>query len=247
MQAMLPCGTLPPRQAPMNSPARLVWLFDVDGTLLTTDGASREVFGRVVARRVGGREDLSDIDFAGRTDPLILADILRSRGAVFDAEDEARFWDAIFDGMGEALGRRGRLLPGVVALLDALSRRNGWVTALLTGNMTQMAAVKLRHFGVRQRFVFGAFGEEGPDRNAVARVAVSRAAEYHGVPPERCIVLGDTEHDIDCARAAGAAAVSVATGARSRESLAALGPDLLLDDFDSAAELMEWAEGLAGR
>src|SRR5262245_61436808 len=63
VHAMLPCDILPTRQAPMNSPARLVWLFDVDGTLLTTEGASREVFGRVVARRVGGREDLSDIDF----------------------------------------------------------------------------------------------------------------------------------------------------------------------------------------
>ena len=100
------------------------------------------------------------------------------------------------------------------------------------------------HFGLSGRFAFGAFGEEAEDRDRLACVAVARAAERYGVPAERCVVVGDTEHDIACARAAGARVVAVATGTRSREVLAAHAPDLLLDDLRDVAGLLEWARSL---
>jgi len=109
-----------------------------------------------------------------------------------------------------------------------------------------MARLKLEHFRLADRFEFGAFGEEAEDRDQLARLAVARAAERHGVTASQCIVVGDTEHDVACARAAGAHAVAVATGTRSRETLAAHAPDLLLDDLNGG-ELIEWARGLAGR
>ena len=113
------------------------------------------------------------------------------------------------------------------------------------GNMTQMARIKLERFGIRERFAFGAFGEEAEDRNALARIAVGRAAKRYGVPPERCIVIGDTEHDIECARAAGAKVIAVATGSRTRAELEALGPDLALDDLSRTAEIVAWARAVA--
>jgi phosphoglycolate phosphatase-like HAD superfamily hydrolase len=139
---------------------------------------------------------------------------------------------------------RGRLLPGVPELLEAVGREPHWVRALLTGNMTQMASIKLRHFGIEDCFVFGAFGEEAEDRNALAQVAVARAAGRFGVPPERCVVVGDTEHDIACARAAGARVIAVATGQRNASLLAACEPDLLLEDLRDTAAVLEWARGL---
>jgi phosphoglycolate phosphatase-like HAD superfamily hydrolase len=93
---------------------------------------------------------------------------------------------------------------------------------------------------VYDAFAWGAFGDEAPDRNELAKLAVRRAAERHGVTPERCIVVGDTEHDIACARAAGAKVVAVATGSQSSEVLAAHRPDLLLDDLDNGPALVEW-------
>jgi phosphoglycolate phosphatase-like HAD superfamily hydrolase len=107
-----------------------------------------------------------------------------------------------------------------------------------------MARIKLRQFGLDGRFAFGAFGDDGEDRNAVARVAVRRAAERTGLAPERCIVVGDTEHDITCARAAGARAVAVATGTRQRSELEPHAPDLLLDDLADPGPLLEWARTL---
>jgi len=225
----------------------LVWLFDIDGTLLMTEGAAREAFALAVSERFPGPEPLGDVPFAGRVEPLILRDILARHRAMFELEDEARFWNSVFGHMRTALRPdRGHLLPGVASLLEAIEREDGWVNALLTGNMTQMAHIKLARFGLEDRFEFGAFGEEAGDRNALARVAVERARRRFGVPPERCVVVGDTEHDVACARAAGAKAVAVATGGRTRDVLAACGPDLLLDDLADSNALLDWARGLAG-
>jgi len=224
---------------------RLAWLFDVDGTLLTTEGAAREAFAHAVSGSLGVEDSLGDVAFAGRTEPLILRDILAKHGARFSDGDEARFWNRVFDEM-RALFRppRGRLLPGVEALLERIRGEPEWVAGLLTGNMTQMAAIKLERFGLEGRFAFGAFGEEAADRNALARVAVERVARRWSIPPARCVVVGDTEHDIACARAAGARAVAVATGSQRRAVLEAHEPDLLLDDLSDPAPLIAWAHRL---
>lgn len=237
------------RQHPVNStaPTTLVWLFDIDGTLLLTEGAARGAFARAVGERFGGRDPLGDVAFAGRVEPLILRDILARHEAEFTREQEAEFWNAVFGYMRAELNPgRGRVLPGVLELLDSVERERGWVSALLTGNMTQMAQIKLGHFGLTGRFAFGAFGEEAEDRNALARIAVARARERFGVPPERCVVVGDTEHDIACARAAGARVVAVATGGQPAAALAAHAPDLLLEDLRDAAGLISWARSVSG-
>ena len=84
-----------------------------------------------------------------------------------------------------------------------------------------------------------------PDRNSLARVATARAWERYQVPASGCLVVGDTEHDILCARAAGARVVAVASGFRDRETLAAHEPDLLLDDLRDPGPLLAWARLLS--
>jgi phosphoglycolate phosphatase-like HAD superfamily hydrolase len=228
--------------------APLVWLFDVDGTLITTDGAAREAFSAALAERLGVHDDLASVPFAGRTDPLILSDILAAAGRTLDAASELEFWQAVWARMDGLLATgRGRVLPGVPGLLDAIALEPGWVPALLTGNRSEMARIKLGRLGIRERFEWGAFGEEAADRNALARVAVARAAERHGATPGQCVVVGDTEHDVACARAAGAWAVAVATGQRDRATLQAAAPDLLLDDLSDAAGLTAWAREIGAR
>lgn len=224
----------------------LVWLFDVDGTLILTDGAAREAFTHGVRSCLGITDDLEGIAFAGRTDPLILADILARHGRVLRDDERERFWTHVHDRMAGLLEPgRGRVLPGVRELLDAIAAEPGWVSALLTGNTREMARIKLEHYDLADRFAFGAFGDEAPDRDALACVAVRRAAERTGLAPERCIVVGDTEHDIACARAAGAHAVAVATGSRSGAELERHAPDLLLEDLSDGSRLVAWARGIA--
>lgn len=224
---------------------RLAWLFDIDGTLLTTEGAAREAFAQAVRELLGVEDDLREVAFAGRTEPLILGDILSRHGRTFEDGAEARFWNRVFDHMRDIfVPPRGRLFPGVTALLDTIDRHPDWVMGLLTGNMTEMARIKLDRFGLRGRFRFGAFGEMAENRDALACHVVAHVASAYGVPADRCIVVGDTELDIACARAAGARVVAVATGVHDRERLAARRPDLLLDGFDPPETIVAWAMGV---
>jgi phosphoglycolate phosphatase-like HAD superfamily hydrolase len=223
----------------------LVWLFDIDGTLLLTKGAGREALVRALRSRYAIDDDLKSIPFPGRTDLLITNDIAAKHGIVFEDGQRARFFAAVAAEMRRLMDPpRGALLPGAAELLEAVAAEPAWVSALLTGNESEMARIKLEAFGISHRFAWGAFGEEGPDRDAIACLAVQRAALRHGVAPDRCVVVGDTEHDVACARAAGAKAVAVASGSHTRDRLAACGPDLLLDDLRDPAALVAWARRL---
>ena len=120
----------------------------------------------------------------------------------------------------------GRLLPGILPLLAALKPRPDIVLGLLTGNLARGAEIKLTHYGVWHYFEFGAYADDHHDRNQLGYFARQRAREKHGleIPPERIFVLGDTPHDIACARAIEAKAVAIATGKFSVEELRALVP-----------------------
>ena len=225
---------------------RLVWLFDVDGTLIRSYGAAREAFSAALVAVLGVEDDLEGLAFAGRTDPLILADILQRHDRHLDPAGIARFWAVVHSGYEASLASgRGQVLPGVPALLGAIAREPAWVPALLTGNNAPMARLKLEHFGLADAFVYGAFGDDAPDRDAIARLAVEQAHQRWNVPAERCVVVGDTENDIQCARAAGARVIAVATGVRTRDQLEALGPDLMVDDLTDTTALVRWARGVA--
>ena len=222
-------------------PASLVWLFDIDGTLLLTHGAGREAISLALRERLGVDDDLRTIPFAGRTDMLILGDILERHGMELSSGAREEFWQQTAAHMRRLMDPpRGALLPGVRELLEEVASEPAWARALLTGNVTPMAHVKLGSFGILDHFAWGTFGEEGPDRDALARLAVTRATERHGVAPERCVVVGDTEWDIACARAAGARCVAVATGSRTRVELEAYGADLVVDSLADRERVLEW-------
>lgn len=230
----------------MTSQPHLAWLFDIDGTLLLTDGAAREAFARAVEEAFQVEDGLDSIEFAGRTEPLILSDVLLKHGRTFSPEDEAQFWDSVVGHMRVTFPPgRGRLLPGIIELLDAIAAEPQWVVGLLTGNMSEIARIKLTSFGILERFAFGAFGEEAPDRDALACSVIGRIQARYGIPAHRCIVVGDTEHDIACARAAGARVVAVATGSRSLSLLESRRPDLALADLTRTRELIDWARTIA--
>src|SRR5258706_4386910 len=117
----------------------LAWLFDIDGTLLLTEGAAREAFASAVQAHFGVEDDLSDIAFAGRVEPLILADILAKHRLVMVDGDDPRFWNGVLDRMRLLLGPNPRrLLPRAFPLLDALAREPAWMLGLLAANMTEM-------------------------------------------------------------------------------------------------------------
>lgn len=209
-------------------------LFDIDGTLLTSGGAGERSMRLALKDRFGIEDDLKTIEFAGRTDSGIARRIFEKHGIEPSAENLSAFYDAYLHQLATQLpASSGAVLPGILALLDALTGKPNVSLALLTGNLCRGAELKLRHYGLWHYFEFGAYADDHHMRNELGNFATARAREKHGVefPPSQVFVLGDTPHDIDCGRAFGARTVAIATGRFTRDELAAHKPDFLFDDL----------------
>lgn len=220
---------------------RRLFLFDIDGTLITAGGAGMGALADAMMSRFEVYEDFEGITLAGATDELIARALLGKHGIEATAENTAALLDSYLHHLPHRLPRHdGRVLPGIIPLLDALRAREDAVLALLTGNLVRGAEIKLGHYGIWDYFEFGAFADDHHDRNELGKFARARASEIHGeeFPPDRIFVIGDTPRDIECGRAIGARTVAIATGDYSRADLAAHSPDFLFDDLaDSGAVL----------
>ena len=214
-----------------------LFLFDIDGTLVTARGAGRTAFGRALLKTYETTGPIEDYDFRGRTDQRIVWDLMRA-AAVDDARIAAGM-PACFEAYVaelEALigdGARVSVMPGVVPLVRALAGRHDAVVGLLTGNIEPGARVKLRPTGLLDLFRVGAFGSDDLDRRRLPAIACERAHRLTGrrFAFEEVTIIGDTPLDVDCARACGAVAVAVATGFHPAEELQACGPDHFFVDF----------------
>ncbi len=220
-------------------------LFDIDGTLLLSGGAGIRAMGRAFERVFGVAEAFRGIQIAGHTDTFLLSRALVDAGLPDTPDAHARFREVYLSLLPEEILQPGTgtkaVMPGVHALLKAISEQDLLHAALLTGNYETAARIKLAHFGLADFFPWGAFGEEAADRNALARLAMARARE-HAVPASACdnaVVIGDTPHDIACARAAGARVIAVATGHFSVDDLQAEQPDAVLPDLSDTAAVLK--------
>jgi len=226
----------------LNTLNKKLLLFDIDGTLLTSGGAGERSLRRAFRSRFGIDDDLKSIEIAGRTDSGIARRMLAAHALPETAENLTALFDEYLRCLAEELPNSpGHLLPGILPLLHVLQARSDTVLALLTGNLARGAQIKLTHYGVWNYFEFGAYADDHHDRNELGRFAQQRAKEKHGTefPADRIFVLGDTPHDISCARAIGAKAVAIATGNFTLEQLRACQPDFLFADLGNLPAVLD--------
>lgn len=206
-------------------------LFDIDGTLLWTDGAGRRAMEAALHEVFGAAGDPT-YRYDGKTDRQIAREQLRAVG----------FDDAAIDGGMPALLDRyverlavelvdaaavAQPFEGVLPLLDALERHDGALLGLLTGNIEPGARAKLEAVGIAfERFRVNAFGSDAEARPMLPPVAQRRARDLLGleVPGDRMVIIGDTPADIECGRALGVRAIGVATGRYDIDTLASHRP-----------------------
>ena len=219
----------------------MLYLFDIDGTLVDTGGAGMVALNEATREFFGG--DGPSLDLAGATDLGVIAKI----HAHFEIEPTPERIDAYFEIYVGRLdwnlangGFPGRVYPGVTELLAALSTRPDATLGLLTGNTAGGAAAKVRHFGLAGHFAFGAYGCDHADRNQLGQIALERAAVHAGrnFTAAETWVIGDTPKDIACAHAIGARCLAVATGQFSAAALADHGADLVVESLDLAIALI---------
>jgi phosphoglycolate phosphatase-like HAD superfamily hydrolase len=214
-------------------------LFDIDGTILWSDGAGRRAMTEALTTVFGGAGP-TDYHYDGKTDPQIVRDLMRASGHTDETIDEriAPLMERYLGGLERELasGRRARVFDGVRELLDRLEERGDVVLGLLTGNLRAGAAIKLQAAGIDiNRFRVCAFGSDHHARGELPGLAQRRAKEELGleIPGDHIFVIGDTPADIECGQAIGARAIAVATGRYTPEELARHHPYAL---FSSLAD-----------
>ena len=221
-------------------------LFDIDGTLVLTGGAGIRAMNRAGESVIGVRNILDGIQVAGRTDWTIFREALSKVGRELDRELFDRLRDEHVANLREEILHAGQgvkaVMPGVHSLLPALQSRDDVFLGLLTGNFQEAARIKLEHFDLWRYFVCGAFGDDAADRNELVPFARARARDC-GLPHvkyEDVVVVGDTPHDVACARAVGAKPIAVATGNYTVEQLCNAGASITFRDLsDIGAFLSE--------
>lgn len=219
-------------------------LFDVDGTLLLSGRAGLRAMTRAFQQAFGIADAFKGESFGGRTDSYLVSKALTAAGLPDTAENHDRFRDTYLLLLAEEIQHPGQghkgLMPGARELLEALQEYDHLHLALLTGNYRAAAEIKLQHFEIWDFFEWGAFSDDHQDRNALVPIAKSRA-EIYDIPAEaieRVIVIGDTPHDIECARVAGAKSVAVATGGFTVEQLKDAGADEVLQDLTDTEKVI---------
>lgn len=217
-------------------------LFDIDGTLLISNGVGRQAIEKALSELVGQTLSTEAVSFSGKTDPQIMREVLTSNGV--EATD-ALVEEALRVYVATAASVTGpntvETLPGVAPLLDRLAANPNVRLGLVTGNVEVMAFRKLEAANLDAYFSFGAFGSDHADRNRLPPLALSRAAQHTGVAFEaaRTVIVGDTARDVECARYVGAAVVGVCTGHSSRDDLAPHAPDWLFDDLRNTDDVVD--------
>ena len=209
-------------------------LFDIDGTLLWTDGAGRRAIQRALLDEMGTAGPIDRYRFDGKTDPQIVRELLTLAGHP-EAEAEERISAVCRRYVGLLAAelaqpaKTTRLLPGVADLLAALEPHEAAgraLVGLLTGNLEGGAALKLRAAGLDPaRFAVGAFGSDSARRPDLPAIAVERAARRTGrrFAGADVVIVGDTPDDVACGRPIGARTVAVATGFYDEVQLRAAG------------------------
>jgi beta-phosphoglucomutase-like phosphatase (HAD superfamily) len=213
-------------------------LFDIDGTLINTGGASDRAWKRAFLELHGLEVEVGDYTGKGVTDPVVgMTSFRGALGQEPSAAEMAKLMSLRLRYLPEEVaGSPGfEVLPGVEELLERLID-DGVLLGLITGNVEAAAHIKLARANLNRFFAFGGYGSDADQRVEVARTALSRAATVSGHEIEHgsCLAVGDTPVDIEAAHGAGIRILSVATGEYSLDQLAAAGADL------AVATLRDW-------
>src|SRR5712664_406730 len=228
---------------------RLV-LFDIDGTLLWTNGAGRRAIHRALLDEMGTAGPIDGYRFDGKTDPQIVRELLELAGHP-DARSETcvaavcrRYVDLLTAELAKPT-QVTKLYPGISELLAALEPHEAAaraVVGLLTGNVEHGAALKLRSAGLDPaRFVVGAFGSDSHHRPDLPAVAARRAAQHTGRPFSGgdIVIVGDTPDDVACCKPMGARSVGVATGFYDVPALRAAGANHVFADLGDTEAVLQ--------
>ncbi|MDP3066928.1 MAG: HAD family hydrolase [Methanobacteriaceae archaeon] len=219
----------------------ILTLFDIDGTLVRGARCHYMAFVRSVRKFYGMKKDISGINYAGKTDPQILREVLELGGIPKKTIEEnlrecLEYMTQYY--LANVHRENVQALGGVKELLFELKRDNV-LLGLTTGNLEPIAYAKLGRVGLAEYFPFGGFGSDSPERPCLVKKALERAREDFNYQGDTILVIGDTPRDVDAAKPFHLHTLAVATGSYSVEELQKSGADYVLESLSDVNKILK--------
>jgi len=213
---------------------RVLALFDIDGTLVRGERCHYQAYVQAVKKFYDLDEDISGINYAGKTDPQILQEVLEL-GEIPKSDIEKKF-QACLEYMvnyyqAHVHQENIKALGGVRELLGELENEEV-LLGLATGNLEPIAHAKLNQAGINDYFSFGGFGSDSPQRPCLVKKAIERAQNLYGYQGDKIFIIGDTPRDVAAAKPFNLYTVAVATGQYSVPELEKCGADFVLENLE---------------
>lgn len=211
-------------------------LFDIDGTLLLTGGAGKVAFEEAFEEIFEIPNAWKNLDPHGKTDPAIFDEVaMRELGRLLTPGEFDLLMERYEEIFEESIQQSPRfeLMPGVVEILEHLSRDPNIFLALATGNFERAGRMKLSRGGIEHYFLTGGFGNDAREREKILLSAVDYAEEFARgkFEKDRIFVIGDTEYDIAAAKKAGLRSIAMLTNGRTRSHFEKDPPNHILEDL----------------
>ncbi|MGC8871097.1 MAG: HAD family hydrolase, partial [Brevinematia bacterium] len=170
----------------------------------------------------------------GITDIEIIHKVIEDNG--FYGKDSVKKMFQVFERISLLFREIIEKTPQKLLLLPYAYEVSEWVyenfyTCLLTGNIKDVAYMKIGLFGLDKFFPVGAFGDEKKDRRKLVPIAINRSKEYYKVDFEDYFFVGDSHRDIIAAKENNIKSIIVLTGKMTKDKLLPYGPDFLIDDL----------------
>ena len=205
-------------------PELLIW--DWNGTILDDAEVCKTIANTMLEER--GIRTLPDMDAYRAVFGFPIKAYYEKMGYRFGPEDEP--YESVADEFivwYDRLYGTSVLRPGIVAFLDTM-KGEGYRQVLLSATRYDQL--------VEQVAAFGSVGDRFEqklgltDHYAFSKAALARAfIEREGIPRERALFIGDTDHDFEVSSAIGCPCVLLEGGHQSRERLLKTGVPVLRD------------------
>ncbi|GHC36701.1 phosphoglycolate phosphatase [Aidingimonas halophila] len=210
-------------------------VFDLDGTLVdSVPDLAAAVDASLVDLGLAPRGASRVRDWVGNGSRVLMERAVHdSSGRVPDEAFLERAHDAFLARYRQHPVQHTRLYPGVREALEGLAGHR-FQLALVTNKPQMFIQPILEHFGIAGYFRIVLGGDLLPDRKPHP-APLWYVAETCRVSPERCLMVGDSCHDIEAGKRAGFRTLAVTYGYNHGEPVAASQPDGVVE---SLAELV---------
>jgi len=221
--------------------AKLFW--DIDGTLLRTNGAAALPFAKAVSEYAGVEVVIDRKKLSGFTDYEIAISLLGSIGITANLKDITLILQNYAEKLPAALNSGVvKKIGHIEKVLETLLRITKIELAVGTGNFLPGAKIKLNHVGLMNYFnddnLFCA------SESYWSRDLIINNAKNSLTSDQVGIVIGDSPKDILSAKACGLKNIAVTTGGHSYNELGEYKPDLILREEWQVEDLINGMNSL---